>query len=129
MITLDQVRLEYAPRAAGGQSSLFLRGPVNWRWLELCARLPGKALQVGLVILLLAGMCKSERVRLGHKYLRTMGVKRHAAYRALRSLEEAGLITVTRRRGASPEVTAIGAVRWSKGQPGGRRRELRIVRG
>ncbi len=107
MIPVQDLRLKAALVQRRAPSKLFLRGPVTWAWIERAAVLPGKALHVALVVQLLVGMCKEKRVRLGPKYLKQMGVSRHAGYRALAELEKAGLVSVNRCRGKSPEVTAV----------------------
>ena len=107
MIRVQDLRLKAALVRRRAPSRLFLRGPVTWSWIERAAVLPGKALHVALATQLLVGMCGERRVRLGPKYLRRMGVSRHASYRALVKLESAGLVSAKRRRGRSPEVTVI----------------------
>lgn len=83
----------------------FLKGPVPMRWLNAAGCLPGKAVQVAVCIWHLSGLTKSLEVKVTSKYLREMGVTRHAGYRALKVLEGRGLITVERHRGRSPVVT------------------------
>jgi hypothetical protein len=93
------------PRHKPGQ--LFLKGPIPQIWLSRAASLPGKSLHVGLSVWFLAGMTKSRSVRLSARVSRAFGVDRHAKYRALRWLEDAGLVTVVRRSGCSPIVTLL----------------------
>lgn len=121
MIPVEELRVE-RPLPVGGRRSavLFLKGPIDWPWIERCARLPGKALHVGMVIRLLSGMKRSKTVRLAPKFLRGVGVKRHAAYRALRGLECAELVAVKRRRGAAPLVTVVESRNEGADRHGGR---------
>ncbi len=93
------------PRPRPGE--LFLKGPVPWTWLAHAARLPGKAVHVGLVLWLLAGLTGKAEITLGSAYLHESGVNRYAAYRALQALEVAGLVRVVRGRGRSPLVTIV----------------------
>ena len=86
---------------------LFVKGPIPWAWLTQAARLPGKALHVAIVIWFLAGMRRKREILMASKYLELAGVKRHSAYRGLQHLEAAGLISVERRRGRSPVITAV----------------------
>jgi len=95
------------PRPLKRQSGLFLKGPVPWLWLSRAGQLPGKALHVAVVVHLLAGMRRGGPVSLSGARLCELGVGRHAAYRALRHLEEAGLVAVQRRRGRQPVVTIV----------------------
>jgi hypothetical protein len=84
----------------------FLRGPVPWPWLEAAARLPGKALALGLCLWREAGRRRCRTVKLC--LARTgLGVSEYAARRALRSLEAAGLVAVLRQPGRGLEVTLL----------------------
>ena len=85
----------------------FLSGQIPWNWLSACACLPGKALHVGIALWLWRGIKKSYRVKLSVKGLEELGVSRHAAYRALKVIEERGLASVERHRGRSPRVTLL----------------------
>src|SRR5262245_40184815 len=69
----------------------FLRGPVPWSWLELAARLPGKALALSLCLWREAGRRRRRTVKLCLPRV-GLGVNEHAARRALRELERAGLV-------------------------------------
>ena len=91
------------PRHRRGE--LFVQGPVPWTWLTAAARLPGRALHVGIVLWLESGLRKSAIVSLSQRRLRDLGVERHAGYRGLSSLEEAGLVDVQRHRGRLSVVT------------------------
>src|SRR5688572_23936591 len=87
---------------------MFLKGPVPMDWLNRAASLPGKALHVAVAICLWHGILRCDEFRLSTGKLRSMGVERNSAYRALTSLEEAGLIRVQRHRGRNPIVTVVG---------------------
>jgi hypothetical protein len=92
-----------APRPrAGGR---FLKGPVPLDWLQLASFQPGKALHVAVYLWFLAGLTKSRSVVLPTAKLASLGVDRYAAYRAIRALETAGLVSVVRHRGRHPIVT------------------------
>jgi hypothetical protein len=96
-----------------GSGELFLRGPIPWDWLCTAAIASGQGSGFKLAIVLwhLSGLNRqSKTVKLSGKKLREMGVDRHAAYRSLKSLEAANLISVERRLGRSPVVTIIGVV-------------------
>jgi hypothetical protein len=47
-----------------GPGQKFLRGPIPWDWLSGASRLPGKALQVGLVIWHLGGLKNAMTIEL-----------------------------------------------------------------
>ena len=87
--------------------SKFLKGPVPWDWVERAALLPGKALLVGLAIWRLSGAMKSKTVRLGNSELIALGVNRSAKSRALKALENAGLVGINQRPGMLPVVTLL----------------------
>jgi hypothetical protein len=82
----------------------FLRGPVPWPWLEVAARLPGKALALSLCLWREAGYRRSRTVKLSLARA-GLGVRGTTARRALRALETAGLVTVLRLPGHGLEVT------------------------
>ena len=85
----------------------FLAGPVPMPWLATAARLPGKALAVGIALWRLAGALKSNTVRLGNTEMQEWGVDRNAKSRALRALEQADLIKIEQRPGCLPLVTIL----------------------
>ena len=89
------------------RSQQFLKGPVPMPWLDRAANLPGKALAVGLAIWRLSGAMKSPTVRLSNTEVKYLGVDRFAKARALRLLQEAGLLAVQQKRGQLPLVTLL----------------------
>ena len=99
------------------QPKEFLRGPVPIAWLARAGSLRGKALEVALAIWFRVG-CGGKRsdVRLSAQTLARFGVGRKAGYRALAVLESAGLISVRRRRGASPLVTVLDVADDTEGE-------------
>src|SRR5262249_50967914 len=97
------------PRHRTGEK--FLMGPIPLDWLLRAARLPGRALHVGLGLWHQAGLVGNSQVALSMKLMRSMGVGRCAVYRALHALENAGLVAVARYRGRKPQVTILDAPR------------------
>jgi hypothetical protein len=89
------------------RSDRYLRGPVPLAWLQAAARLPGRALQVGLALWYLVGVTKSTTVRLSSVRLAGFGVDRSAKRRALASLAGAGLVTLDQVPGRNPVITVI----------------------
>lgn len=85
----------------------FLKGPIPLWWLAAAARLPGKALAVGIAIWYRAGRAKSDTVGGSWRLWAELGVDRSAMYRALRQLEAAGLIVVERSNGKNPVITLV----------------------
>ena len=82
----------------------FIKGPVPWDWIVKAANLSAGSLKVSLALWQLAGMKKSGTVKLSNGILKELGVSRKTKYRALRRLENAGLISVSKASGSSPEI-------------------------
>ncbi len=92
------------PPVSGGR---FLKGPIPWSWIAAAAALPGQALLIGLCLWRLAGALKTKTVSFGNSDLKPLGIDRASKSRALRALEQAGLIKVTRQSGRFPKVTLL----------------------
>ena len=98
-----------APRHKPGER--FLLGPIPWDWLCAASKAAGRGsgFQVAVALWHLSGLNhKAKTVKLSGSMLREMGIKRHAAYRALETLEAACLVRVERHDGLSPTVTLLG---------------------
>jgi len=92
----------------------FLKGPIPLPWLQAASNCPGKALHVAIVLGYLAGLNRSViGLKCSYALLQDFGVTRHSAYRALRRLERAHLVTVMRAHGRCPVVSL------EQGQDGG----------
>jgi hypothetical protein len=91
------------------QRRQFLRGPLDWPDLCLTAQLPGKALEVWLLLHLRWPLADGAGVTLPARRLAELGVDRFAKRRALQALEDAGLIRVHSQRGCSPRIAIIHA--------------------
>jgi hypothetical protein len=76
-------------------------------WAQQAAHLPGKALNIGIILWYLAGVSKSDTVRLTRRWLRRFGVHHETGRRALVTLEQADLIAVKRIGKKSPWVTLL----------------------
>lgn len=87
----------------------FIKGPLPLDWMQAAARMPGRTLQVALVLWYLAGLKKSDAVRLSSEHLDAVGVSRDAKYDALQRLSAAGLVTIDQRPGRAPVVTLVRA--------------------
>ena len=93
------------PRKRPGEK--FLKGPIPLNWIAQAARLPGKAIQVGMALWFLAGIKDRRTVALSGSVLEDFGVNRYAAYRGLKVLEDAGLVSAKRHPGRTPIVTIL----------------------
>jgi hypothetical protein len=85
----------------------FLKGPIPWAWLDRAGQLPGRALAVGLILWLKAGMAGKRTVRLCQSRPDGLGLNQDSTRRGVRALERAGLIMVQRRPGQGLEITLL----------------------
>jgi len=94
-----------APRHKKGVH--FLKGPVLLNWLARAACCRGKALHVAIILCYRAGLLKSDTIKVPGWTAKKFGLDCHAKTRALKALEQAGLVSITRRQGCSPQVTLL----------------------
>jgi len=87
----------------------FIKGPIPLGWISGAAHLPGKTLHVALALQYLAGLTKSNTVKLPAKTLEVMGVARGAKADALARLQQARLISIDQLPGRAPVVTLLVA--------------------
>ena len=85
----------------------FLKGPIPMAWLNEAAKLPGKAINLGIAIWWLDGMAKTKTFKLTGKALDQLDISRDAAADALKRLEGRGLIRVQRAPGQRPTVEIL----------------------
>jgi hypothetical protein len=76
-------------------------------WVQEAARLPGKALHVGILLWFLAGVSKSCTVQLTRASMRRFGLPPETGRRGLIILEQAKLVAVERQGKKSPRVTLL----------------------
>lgn len=78
-------------------------------WLQRAAELNGKTpLTTALMVLAVSRrLDRRQHILLTAKTLNAYGINRTTAYRSLRSLEQAGLVTVRRHGGCPPLVSII----------------------
>ena len=106
---LPQPPSKRPPRHRRGEP--FLKGPIPWPWLAAAARLPGKALQVAVLLWREAGCRRSRTIPFCLSRAGPLGVKEDSARRALRRLEVAGLVSVRHPAGRGLEVTLLDQAR------------------
>lgn len=85
----------------------FLKGPVPLDWLTAAARLPGKAINVGIALWWLAGMSKTGILKLTRQSQLALHLSKDAERDGLRRLQQAGLIELTARPGQRHSVRII----------------------
>ena len=105
MLKMGDILSKRPPRPKPGKR--FLKGPVPLDWIKQSAKLPGKAPLVGIIIWFKAGVTNQRTVTLPGKVLREFNIGRRTGYRALKALEEAHLISVTRHQGRCPRITIL----------------------
>ena len=98
---------EKPPKHSPGEK--FLKGPIPLDWLLIASKLPGRTFQVAIALWFLAGVKCNRTVNLTSRLVKQFGVGRSVKARSLSALEDAGLITVERRRGKNPVVTILEA--------------------
>lgn len=112
-VSRDYLALVHPSPAPAQRQAPFIRGPLPLAWVQQACQLPGKTAQVALAIQYRCGLERSFVVTLTRSQVAAFGVERHAARRALKLLEAAGLIRYETRRGRSPRVTvAEGGRGW-----------------
>lgn len=94
-------------RSSPRRGAYFIRGPIPFDWFAAAARLPGKALHVGMMLWFYVGLKKSRRLKFPLTRLIQFGMDRSRASRGLKALERSGLVRVVRGSGRSPEVTVL----------------------
>ena len=85
----------------------FLKGPIPLAWLLAAGRLPHRALLVGLLVWLEAGIRRKRTVTFCLARGEAMGLGEDTTRRALRQLAAAGLVSIDRRPGRGLEVTLL----------------------
>lgn len=101
------------PQRKLAQSKTKIREPyirtVPLQWAQQASQLPGKALNVGIMLWYLAGVTKSSTVTLKRSLLEKFGLTRETGRRALLALEKANLVRVERNGRKKPKVTLVEA--------------------
>jgi len=85
----------------------FIQGPIPMKWILIASELPGKSLEISMVLWFLKGVIRNNTVKLSGKLVRSFGVSRSTLYRGLTEMEKAGLISIKRQIGRSPMVTIL----------------------
>ena len=104
-LDIPQRRVE--PRVVRRRKKRQFIPPVPIEWFNQACVLPGKALAVGLILLRLAKLKKTNTVVLTQAALDQHGISRWEKYAALKALEKGGLISVRHRASRNPEITLL----------------------
>ena len=110
MLPIEEKRLVYKhPKLAEITSKqaakFFLHPKIEMLWVEKAADLGIQALMVGILLHFRSVWCGKDSVKLPKELLDKFHISRGVKQRALKSLEEAGLISVFQETGRSPLIT------------------------
>ena len=110
MLAIEEKRLVYKhPKLAEITSKqaakFFLHPKIEMLWIEKAAQLGIQALMVGILLHFRSVWCGKDSVTLPKELLDKFRISRGVKQRALKSLEEAGLVSIARETGHSPVVT------------------------
>ena len=86
-------------------AKFFLHPKIEMLWIEKAAQLGLPALMVGILLHFRSVWCGRESVTLPKELLDKFRISRGVKQRALKSLEEAGLVSIIKETGQSPVVT------------------------
>ena len=89
------------------QSKFFLHPQIQLIWIEKAAELGLQVLVVGLLLQFRKLLLGKDSVTLPKEFLSKFGVSRGTKRRALKKLEEAGLVNVTQESGRTPVIAVL----------------------
>ena len=110
MLPIEEKKLAYKhPKLAENTSKqtakFFLHPKIEMLWIEKTAQLGVPALMVGILLHLRSVWCGKDSVTLPKELLDKFQIFCGVKQRALRSLEEAGLVSIVQEIGRSPLIT------------------------
>ena len=110
MLPIEDKKLVYKhPKLAESTSKqaakFFLHPKIEMLWIEKAAQLGIQALMVGILLHFRSVWCGKDSVTLPKELLDKFRISRGVKQRALKSLEEAGLVSIVQETGHSPVVT------------------------
>ena len=89
------------------ESGFFLHPQVQLAWVEMAAQLGTQTFAVGLLLQFRFLLSQKESVTLPKNFLANFGISKGVKQRALKNLEDAGLIRVSRVTGHSSRITLL----------------------
>ena len=110
MLPIEEKKLVYkhpklAEITSKQETKFFLHPKIEMLWIEKAAQLGLPALMVGILLHFRSVWCGRESVTLPKELLDKFRISRGVKQRALKSLEEAGLVSIVQETGHSPVVT------------------------
>lgn len=95
-----------AKRRKARQEEAFVLVPLT-RAAEVVKCMREKGVMVWIVLMYLAWKDKSPTVQLSNEIMKRYGISRHTKYRALATLEAAGIVTIEWQNKQAPMVTLV----------------------
>ena len=110
MLPIEEKRLAFkhpklAEITSKQETKFFLHPKIEMLWVEKAAQLGLPALLVGILLHFRSVWCGRDSVTLPKELLDKFQISRGVKQRALRSLEEAGLVSIVQETGHSPLIT------------------------
>jgi hypothetical protein len=87
--------------------NFFIHREISLTWFKALSQCGGACVQTGIVLRYWLFLNKSDKISVSSRRFEEFGISKFQKLRALRKLEEQGLIKVERRPGANPEVTVV----------------------
>jgi DNA-binding MarR family transcriptional regulator len=103
-IKQTEVETNLTRRSRARRTERFLKGPIALPEIAAASCLPGKALAVLLAIHHQSDLTGKPSVTLPARLLEGLGISRASKARALKLLEQAGLVTVARSKGRAARI-------------------------
>jgi len=85
----------------------FIKGPISLAWITRASKISSRAMSMGVLLWYWYGLTGSLTVRVSTKRLNEFGISRRTCFRALKDLEDAGLVHVDRKHGRAPLVRIL----------------------
>ena len=110
MLPIEEKKLAYkhpklAEITSKQETKFFLHPKIEMLWVEKAAQLGLPALMVGILLHFRSVWCGKDSVTLPKELLDKFNISRGVKQRALKRLEEAGLVSVFQETGRSPLIT------------------------
>ena len=85
----------------------FVKGPIPFKWIEAASRLGANESRLSWLLWFMHGVTKGASFTVSNDRAKRFGIERRQKYRALASLEKAGLISIDCRSGTAHKITVI----------------------
>ena len=85
----------------------FIKGPIPFKWIQTASLLGANEARMAWLLWFLYGVNKGAAFTVSNNRAAEFGIERRQKYRALSSLEKAGLISVKGRPGTAQKITII----------------------